>query len=214
MSRLEVFISETFGHEGGFQNHPKDKGNYYQGRLYGTIWGITARDHFNTFKKCLDLYRAGNVMLSRDTAVNFYRRAHYWNPLYDLIADASLAFRIWDFGINAGVYRSVVKIQKTIKKYYFKGLKVDGVFGEYTLRTINRLSIPEIRSYPKVKLVEGESELYTLYVTKLEKFYRSLRNFVDFGRGWLRRLHTVFNGVPDLYQPLPEPITKLDIIKR
>jgi lysozyme family protein len=201
MSRLEAFLQQTFGEEGSFQKNPKDTGNYYKGVLYGTIWGITAKNHFSTFMTCLSLYQAGKIKESREYAANFYRKSCYWNSLYDKIADSSLAFRIFDFGINGGVVTSVKYVQEVIKNY-LPGYKVDGVFGEYTLRDINRLSNPSVRWFEKIQLIDGETEFYTLYIKRLDKHYRGIKNFFTFGTGWTRRLNRIFNGVPDLYQPL------------
>lgn len=199
-SRLVPFIKRTFGEEGSFQKHPKDKGNYYKGKLYGTIWGITARDHFGVFWQCYELWNKGFVLESRMKAEEFYRKSKYWDEDYDLIADSSLAFRIWDFGINAGVVTAVKILQKTLNKYYKTELKPDGVFGQLTLRTVNYYSNPEINFLLKPdEFIKDENEAYTLYVRELEKYYRSLSNFFDFGNGWINRVKRIFNGCPDLY---------------
>ena len=199
-SRLKPFILRTFGEEGSFQDNPKDKGNYYKGKLYGTIWGITARDHFGVFWLCLELWNAGLVAESRQRAECFYTESNYWNPLYDLIKDSSLAFKIWDFGINAGVVRSIQILQKTLNKNYAVNLAVDGIFGKYTLQMVNKYSSPQVKLIlDPSEIIPGETEFYTLYIKALDKYYRSLQGFFTFGSGWISRLKRIFNGVPDLY---------------
>jgi len=206
--RLQQFITATFGEEGSFQNNPKDKGNYYNGILYGTIWGITARDHFEVFTKAKALYDEGKIKESKSFARDFYTLSEYWNLLYNIINDSSLAFRIWDFGINAG-YKTAVKLfQEVVKKNYEKSLKVDGVFGAKSLLAANKYSHPHVRFYLKNReMIPGETEFYTLYVKRLQKHYRSLKNFWYWGDGWLHRVKRIFNGVPDLYDQvlLPKP---------
>ena len=215
MDRQMIFLAKTFGEEGGFQDDPNDKGNYYHGKLYGTIWGITAANHFSTFQKCYTLYEAGKIEESKKVAVLFYRVAGYWNPLYDIIMDVSLAFRIWDFGVNAGVVTSVKYVQQTIYKYYYPKIKVDGIFGTHTVTNLNRFSNKMVRKHLKQsEIIPGETEFYTLYIRRLEKHYRSLKNFWRFGSGWLKRVRRVFNGLPDLYQPLDLDPRGFDYVKR
>lgn len=202
-SRLIPFIKRTFGEEGSFQKHPKDSGNYYKGELYGTIWGITARDHFATFWKCYELWNNGYVNESRQVAQEFYRKSRYWDSDYEMINDSSLAFRIWDFGVNAGVVTSIKLLQQTLNTHYKTNLKIDGVFGIATLQTVNKYSDPDVCFKLKPdELIQGETECYTLYVQRLERYYRSLSNFFSFGKGWISRAKRVFNGCPDLYEKI------------
>lgn len=202
MKRLEAFIIELFGHEGSYQRDPNDNGNYHNGELYGTIWGISAKNHFLAFKKCFVLYKGGHIVESRNMAIEFYEASHYWNPLYDEINDSSLAYRLFDLGVNAGVSKAVRILQLTIKKYYDNDIKVDGIFGNQTLSMVNRFAnysaIP-IRLH-KIKTIPGENVFYAYYIHEIEKFYHSLSNFWKFGKGWLNRVRKVFNGAPDLYK--------------
>jgi len=208
MSRLTKFIETTFGEEGSFQNHPKDKGNYYNGVLHGTIWGITARDHFDIYIHCYDLWKKGLIEGSREAAKRFYEESHYWNPLYDEIEDVSLAFRVWDFGINAGVVTSVRLLQKTLAKDYSINIKLDGIFGKITKDAVNRYSNPFIRLYPKLDKIKGETEFYTFYIKRIENYYRFLQGFPTFGIGWISRLKRVFNGMPNLYKPIKHKLVE------
>lgn len=203
MNRLELFLKELFGHEGGFQNHKEDSGNYHKGTLYGTIWGITAKNHFIVFRDCYELYLRGMIKESLLRAERFYKDAHYWNPLYDKIKDSSLAYRLFDFGVNAGVVTSVRLIQKVVKKYYYSGIIVDGMFGKYTLKNVNNYANPFLRLHlTKKELIPGENEFYTLYVKEIGNYYSSLSNFWKFGKGWLNRIKQIFNNVPDLYKQI------------
>ena len=200
-SRLHIFLKQTFGEEGSFQKNPKDKGNYHDNKLYGTIWGISAKNHFGTFWKCYHLWNIGKVEESREIAREFYIQSRYWDDDYALINDSSLAFRIWDFGVNAGVFRAVKLLQKTLNKNYNTNLIEDGVFGKYTLLMTNKFAHPKVNFHLAYsEIITGETECYTLYVKALERFYRSLWNFLTFGSGWLSRLKRVFNGCPDLYE--------------
>lgn len=196
MDRLNSFISEIIINEGGFQNDAKDKGNYYNGKLYGTVYGITARDNFDAFSVVYNLYKHGFIDSAKSLAINFYSTDKtflhkYWNPLYNNIIDSSLAFRIFDFGINAGKFRAVKLLQRTINKIpIIKKIKEDGIFGEITLSYINSLSAPDKDNI--------ETEFYYLYVQTLEDYYKSLWNFFKFGSGWIARVKRIFNKIPNL----------------
>jgi lysozyme family protein len=135
-------------------------------------------------------------------AIEFYKASSYWNPLYDEINDSSLAYRLFDLGVNAGVSKAVRILQLTIKKYYDNDIKVDGIFGNQTLLMVNRFAnysaIP-IRLH-KIKTIPGENVFYAYYIHEIGKFYHSLSNFWKFGKGWLNRVRKVFNGAPDLYK--------------
>lgn len=173
MTRLKEFINRTFGEEGSYQAHPKDKGNYYKGVLYGTIWGITARDNFQTFTYCHTLYKNKQIEQSRSIAETFYANSQYWNPLYDKIVDENIAFKIWDTGINMGV-KTTVKILQRVLQRFECSLLIDGVFGEGTLQVLNLFNV------------------YDEYISALEKYYRKLNTFKIFGLGWLKRLFRRF----------------------
>jgi lysozyme family protein len=220
MNRVEAFLNKTYEHEGWLSTDPKDPGNWYQGTLYGTILGITARDHFGVYQEVLSLYRKGDKKGAITHASKFYKESLYWNPNYDKIDDVSLAYRIFDFGINAGVYTSVIILQKALNKFSEAGLKVDGVFGARTLECTNRSSFPASKyqadclhetkhwylrnagSMLKFKRIPGETAFYSYYVSRLDKYYRGLSGFFRYGTSWMRRLHDVFNGLPDLWKPV------------
>lgn len=187
--RLRLFIKKTFELEGEFQNNPSDLANWYKGQLYGTIYGITARNHFPYFIKVYEAYQKDKD-LALQYAMDFYRTSSYWNPLYDEIIDSSLAFKIWDFGVNASPRRAVKILQQCINEFGGYHLVVDGMFGPKTLYATNQISRPQ---------EEGvETDFYYNYVLNIIKFYKKLKLFNIFGRGWIRRANVVFNGAPNL----------------
>lgn len=180
MSNLNKFIEATFKEEGAFQNNKYDYGNYYKGILYGTIYGITARNHFETF---LDIYNT--YLKDRQEALvkaaKFYSESEYWNPLYDEIKDINLAWKIFDMGINMGVRRSVKVLQRSINELGFH-IKIDGRFGGITLNAVNKINV------------------YQKYIENLKKEYQSFKNFFIFGKGWIKRLKRVFKELKIKYE--------------
>ena len=196
-SRYPVFFEETFLHEGYFQDLPEDKGNWYDGKLYGTICGITARDHIKEFMVAKQLYNLGKRELLKEYAMKFYEKKGYWDDRFDEIIDSSLAYKLFDLGVNMGSRTSIKILQKTLNKHY--GIDITPT-GDLDLRTLVEANTayyrPHLGKYD-VPTVEGESILYACYVFEAKKYYTSLKGFGKFGRNWLRRLAKIMNNSPD-----------------
>lgn len=176
MDRYTKFFERTFVAEGGFQNNPNDKGNYYNGKLYGTIYGITARDYFDAYSTIKILYDKSLFIRAKEYAMEFYRNKGYWNYLYEKIKDEAVAFKLFDFGVNAGPKRAV-KLLQAVLVGLGHNLEIDGEFGVITLGVVNK-EVPDV--------------LYQAYIERLEKYYKSLKGFKIFGIGWLKRLFKRF----------------------
>ena len=89
------------GNEGGYQNSPSDSGNFVDGQLIGTNYGIAAP----TLKAYLGRTPTVSEMknLSYDTASKIYK-ANYWNAINgDNINSQSIANEIYDGSVNEGV---------------------------------------------------------------------------------------------------------------
>jgi lysozyme family protein len=88
---IERLIDEVIGREGGFSNHPADRGG-------ATRWGVTeAVARANG-------YRGDMRDLPRDKAVAVYRSLYWAKPGLDLIADIApkIAAELFDTGVNMG----------------------------------------------------------------------------------------------------------------
>jgi lysozyme family protein len=162
--RFKKFFKEMLENEGGYVDDPHDSGGK-------TLWGISANNFPDTYRNVKQLFDEGQIDLAKLTAMNFYYK-NFYNTLYDEIQDVQLAFRLFDFGVNAGVKRAVKILQNVMNENYGYKLKIDGVFGELTLHVVNKVGEPVYRSYE----------------IALEKYYKSLKTFWKFGRGWLKRL--------------------------
>lgn len=153
-------------HEGGYSNDSYDPGGE-------TIYGIAKKFHKEKFLEVNELYKGARYAEARNAADQFYR-TQYWNELYNYMHLKALAIKLFDLGVNIGKKRAVKKLQKCINKLSGAGLKVDGIFGPLTLRELN--------------ILDGW-EVYAKFLQKAEDYYRSLKTFWRFGRGWLRRLY-------------------------
>lgn len=96
MSVFDQVFEIILRQEGGFQNSPADKGNWVNGRLVGTKYGISARSYPN-----LDIRN-----LTVEQAKAIYKR-DYWDEIGgDNIKDAGLGLVHMDTAINAGPARA------------------------------------------------------------------------------------------------------------
>ena len=198
MNRYPVFFEETFLNEGYFQKLPKDKGNWYKGKLYGTICGITARDHFKEFKIAYELYDMKCFESLKTYAMNFYKKKGYWKDGFNDIADSSLAFKLFDLGVNMGQMTAIKLLQKTLIKHYDIDIMPTGILTQETIQEANRAFLSPSNGKYSINYVEGESVLYACYIHEANKYYKSLKGFGRFGRTWLRRLFTTNNDAPNI----------------
>ena len=96
-------IDATIGREGGFVDHPADRGG-------ATRWGITeavARAHG---------YRGEMKALPRDEAVAIYRRLYWDRPGFARVAPVApdIAAELFDTGVNMGPSIAVAFLQRAL----------------------------------------------------------------------------------------------------
>jgi lysozyme family protein len=100
---VDDLIDEVIGREGGYSNHPADRGG-------ATRWGVTeavARAHG---------YRGDMRAFPRDEAVEIYRRIYWERPGFARIADAAprIAAELFDTGVNMGPAVAVSFLQRAL----------------------------------------------------------------------------------------------------
>lgn len=87
--------------EGGYQASTADSGNYVDGKLIGTNWGISApvlKTYLGRTPSVADMKN-----LSYETALKIYK-SNYWNPIGgDQIKNDSIALLLYDGAVNMGV---------------------------------------------------------------------------------------------------------------
>jgi len=91
----------------------------------------------------------------------------YWRPCYGEVLPRGLDFVVFSMGVNAGPGRSVKLLQSAI------GLVPDGVIG------------------PRTRGLISDSNCATLIAKFSEsrrEYYRALKTFPIFGKGWLARV--------------------------
>lgn len=151
-------------HEGGFVNHPEDPGGM-------TNLGVTRKTWEGwTGKPASEAVMRG---LTREKVRPLYR-ARYWDAVAGDRLPPALALCLFDFGINAGPPRAARLLQELV------GVAQDGAIGPATLAAVQQRATRD-----------GAASLVRGYQQARRAYYRSLRTFPTFGKGWLRRVDEV-----------------------
>ena len=150
-------------HEGGYVNHPKDPGGE-------TNKGVTKRVYENW---CIeqDLFQKDMKDLKISDVAPIYKQ-NYWDRCKcDSLPDG-VDLCVFDFGVNAGTGRGARFLQKCV------GAVADGAIGPNTLRQVDEW----------VNTFKSTEDLITDYSDRRRNYYKRLKTFSTFGKGWLRRV--------------------------
>jgi lysozyme family protein len=105
--------------------------------------------------------------LTKDDVAPLYEQK-YWRPCYGEVLPRGLDFVVFSMGVNAGPGRSVKLLQSSI------GCVPDGVIGPATRGLISD---------------SNSATLIGKFSEARREYYRSLKNFPIFGKGWLNRVN-------------------------
>lgn len=153
-------LAFTIEREGGdkFTNDPRDPGG-------ATKYGITART-LAAWRHNDHLVDTEVETLGYDEAAAIYR-VNYWNAIQGDALPAGIDLMVFDFGVNAGVARSVMLLQGILQ------VPVDGHVGPQTLLAISGFS-------SNLELTRS------LFHEQLD-YYERLKGWATFGGGWKAR---------------------------
>ena len=104
--------------------------------------------------------------LTKDQVAPLYEQK-YWRPCYGEVLPRGLDLVVFSMGINAGTGRSIKLLQQSI------GCVPDGVIGPTTRGLI---------------CSSNTANLISKFSESRREYYRSLKNFPVFGKGWLARV--------------------------
>ena len=158
--RFPACLKIVLKHEGGYVNHPKDPGGRTNLGVTQRVWETWAG------RKATEQEMRS---LTVDMVAPLYRQK-YWDKVRGRDLAPGLDLHVFDFGVNAGPARAIRYLQMMI------GAHPDGQFGPATMRALSNY----IDQYDTAKAIRRYGELR-------EQYYRQLRTFPTFGRGWLRR---------------------------
>ena len=147
--------------EGGFQNDPKDRGNWTSGvigsgELRGTKYGISAMSYPNIDIKNLTLENAKDV----------YEK-DWWDRLKLERFSKAVAFQIFDAAVNHGASSAVKMVQRAV------GVVADGVVGEKTISAIRKID---------------PDDFVLKFLAERIEFFTKVSTFSVYGRGWMNRV--------------------------
>lgn len=129
-----------------------------------TMKGITLAT-FSAFKK--KPMTKDELRAISDADVETIYKTGYWDAMRCDELPAGVDLLAFDMAVNKGVRRATRLLQQAA------GARDDGVFGPMTLAAIRKMPAKELI----VKVSEGRRD-----------FYKGLKTFPVFGRGWLRRV--------------------------
>lgn len=101
-------------------------------------------------------------------------RTRYWQASSCDKYPVAIALMVFDFAVNAGEGRSIITLQRVL------GVADDGHAGPKTLMAVQTF----IAANGKKKLIE-------LMRDKRIEYYKSLKTFSTFGKGWVNRANDV-----------------------
>ena len=156
-SNYPACLKFTLAFEGGYVNHPADPGGE-------TNRGITKRV-YDAYRSRLGKPRQSVRLISDAEVQDIYRR-QYWDAVRGDDLPAGVDACVFDHGVNSGPVAAARMLQSVL------GVKVDGHIGVATVYAAQTCNVPETIE----KLI-----------ARRNGFFRSLRIFKTFGRGWLRR---------------------------
>lgn len=164
--------------EGGYQDMPNDSGNYTDGLLIGTNYGISA----DTLKSYLGRTPSKDDMknLSFNDAVIIYIQNYWSKILGDKIKNQSVALLIYDGSVNQGrgAMRSVVG---NAMKNLNADISDDKVFSEAGIKKLNSLNqkklFQEIYNGRKKRYENGQLAFRAGHLKRLSgiKFYSNAK---------------------------------------
>lgn len=160
---FESSFQEILKIEGGFVDHPNDKGG-------ATKYGITIQTLSDFLGKEVSKEDIHNLDI--ETAKKIYKQ-NYWDRMkLDFVFDDELSDFLFDQAVNRGVRSIACMVQTAV------GVKADGIIGRITLGAIDSRN-------PKKLLQELVARSQMEYVRIVE----SNPSQLVFLRGWLSRTH-------------------------
>ena len=162
MSYAKAF-ERVVGHEGGFTDSPKDRGNWTSGKigigeLKGTKYGISAMAYPH-----LDIR---NLTVEQARAIY---KTDYWDKIRGDELPYEIAFNVFDGAVNSGIRRSVEWLQRAV------GEVADGIIGPKTMLAVK---------------MRHSADIVARYNGHRLRFMADTPDAVwqEYGRGWARRV--------------------------
>lgn len=160
MSRFDIAFQRVIGHEGGYTNDSRDRGNWTSGKigvgkLNGTKYGISAMSYPSVDIKNLTLAQAKAI----------YERDFWIKNKCDKLP-IGIDFLMFDAAINHGGTQAAKFLQQAA------GSTPDGIVGPKTLQAVSTAKT---------------DALATAFCVARMIFYTQISTFPTYRNGWTRR---------------------------
>ena len=167
-NNFDTALALVLKSEAGFTTDERDDGNKLpDGRAGSTNLGVTQKN-WEAFVGH-PVSWADMKALTPEKVKPFYKRK-YWDLVRGDDLPAGLDYLVFDFAVNAGPGTAIKTIQQAV------GVAQDGALGPITLASI--------RAIPIKQLIERFSDAK-------ETYYKGLKKFPIYGKGWLNRVAQV-----------------------
>lgn len=166
---IDELIDHVLKNEGGFVNHPADKGG-------PTNFGITQTTLSRFLERAATIEDVRN--LDVETARDIYELRYYRKPRIDKLPDAIQPFA-FDSAVNHGPRRAIRFVQEVCNDAGFGPLATDGLMGPKT-KAVAEACHEALGDWMLVALVEERQMFYVNIVT-------NNTSQVVFLKGWLNR---------------------------
>ncbi len=119
MDNFTAALKHVFEVEGGYSDHPDDKGGE-------TRFGITAKTYHSFIEKVSGIEKPSVRNITKIEAGLIYRNM-YWDEIKGDELPIGLSLMVFDSAVHAGPTQAIKWLQRAL------GEKVDGIFGPITL---------------------------------------------------------------------------------
>lgn len=164
-------LTVVFGSEGGYSDHPADKGGK-------TNMGITEGTLINAYSRGIVPHK-DIKKLTRDEAANIYR-VNYWVPSKAVEMPYPLCLLHFDAAVNHGLGGAGKQMQRTVNRIKGPVLAVDGVVGPATIKEVRLLAGDGLKFFC-AELLKTREEYF-------ESIVKNNPSQSVFLRGWLNRV--------------------------
>lgn len=140
MAIFQTAYQQVLQHEGGYQSSPKDAGNYVNGVLVGTKYGIAAKTLARFRGTAITANDMKNLQPAEAAQIT---KAAYWDKMKgDAIKSQAVANQLLDFyfhvpGYAGKVLQTVVNGALVASKSDTDLLNPDGIIGQKTIDALN-----------------------------------------------------------------------------
>lgn len=155
------------GWEGGYSNHPADRGGETYRGVILAVWRAYLTRKGQAF-------RAITTMTEDEYQEIF--TSQYWHPVHGDVLAYGVDLSVFDYGLNSGPGQSIKDLQRVVK------VKADGVIGNLTLQAVEQATLTASASASVIR------EHCERRVGLLNGIISRKPSQVVFKKGWMNRV--------------------------